>query len=302
MSKKKIILTGALGFCGSNVSRYLLKDSKHYEIVGVDYVVDPKLIHSIHLNKNNKFYFGDIRDTHFLDNVFKLEKPDIIIHMADSKGSVKECIDTNITGTQNLIDMAKKHSIAKFMHISSDKVCGDSVLNDNDHMFPITPYAITKYTADLLLKKSELKDFVIVRPCNIFGPRQSESFLIPSIIKNIIEEQPVTLYNDGLNLRDYLYITDFAAALKVILESGTETVYHVTSGWELSSLDLFKNISDIFNMKNYPLNFIESQSQNVRKMNSLYIKTPGWKTEFKYKEALNTTVNWYVNNYQWFLK
>jgi len=300
MSKIKILITGCLGFIGSNAARFLLKESKDYEIVGIDYAVEPKLLHAIHLNKNNTFYLGNITDSHFINNVLSLEKPDVIIHMADTK--LPGCVDTNVVGTHVLIENAIKHKIQKFVYISSDKVCGKISANENDHATPNTTYAVSKYSSELLLQVSGL-NYVIIRPCNIFGPRQSEEYLIPYVIKSMIEERVVKLYNQGLNLRDYLYVTDFAAALKIILEKGTGPVYHVSSDWQLSSLDLYKNISDIFNMKDYPIEFNNTfKTDNERNIKCSDLKALGWKPEAKFKESLNTTINWYVNNYQWFLK
>lgn len=301
--REKILITGSCGFIASNLIRKLLYDSNQYSITSIDRVDENFTVNNIYNNKSHLFHIGNINDKHLLNIVFKSEKPDIVIHCAsaDSDDSI-DVVESNVTGTQSIINACKDHGVGKLVYLSTYKVYGPSGGNPNEDAVadPRTLYATTKLAGENLVRISRLS-YSILRLSNVFGQRQTPNKLIPKIIKSVLNNQSVELYSGGSQTRDWLYITDACnAIIKSMNECGT---YNVCSGFEMTSLEMFQQICNALDGGHNLISFSNGPIDNddIFTAHSGEFRKLGWKTEVKFKDSLQETVKWYINN-QWFLK
>jgi dTDP-glucose 4,6-dehydratase len=315
MNKKRILVTGSCGFLMSNFIRYLLKETSNYHIASIDAIKNPKLLNTIYANKGHTFYIGDITNEHFVKNIFEIERPDIIIHGAiENDPDVLKMINSNILGTQVLLDLSWIYGINNFIYISTDKVYGslntetDPKWTESSLINPINTYSVSKASAELFIKSaSDILDlnYNILRVSNVYGPRQGIEYLIPKIVTNILNDQEVPIYETGAQIRDWLHVQDFCSALKLILEKNEQNqIYNVSSNQEYSNIEVFHNICNIMEKGHDLLNFVmDKPNHNFRySMDSSKLRNLGWSPEFKLKTTgLNHTINW-LNKNRWFIK
>lgn len=317
--RQKVICTGTLGFIGSNfIRKAIYNKDKNYSYVGIDLCENKKFLSNIYLNKNNQFYLADVADKHTIDNIFDIERPDYVIHFAakshvdESLKSPKDFIHSNIAGTQSLIDCSVKYGIKKFVLVSTDEVYGQLNLDDPSWTEasvpnPRNPYSVSKYASELLLKAAGNAyglQYNITRCCNNFGPRQQTKNLIPKIIKNIVNNTSVPIYGTGQQTRQWIYVEDhISAVVKVLEEGAANETYNVSTGWEFSNVEVFHEICKIMEKGDNLLKFVEDRPGHDFRyaVDSSKLRELGWKPTYKWKQALNHTVNWYLNN-NWFLK
>lgn len=314
MSKTKILCTGGGGFLLSNFIRKILPENKDYSVVTIDTIKHPKILNTLYSNKGQIFYIGNVIDQHFINTIFEIEQPNIIIHAAEEQIKKSNCsnndiINTNILGTQTIIDASIKYNVNKLIYISTDKVYGslnsesDPKWNEEDNIDPKSIYASTKLSGELLLKASKL-NYNILRISNVYGPRQSRKYLIPYIIGNILENKSIEIYGEGKEVRDWLHVQDFCSAVKTIIESGeNNTIYNVGSNQEFSNLEVFHHICNLMEQGHNLLKFIPNTSDNNFRyaVNSSKLRKLNWKPEFKLKSGLEHTVNFFIGN-KWILK
>lgn len=321
-SKTKILLTGSCGFVLSNLIRYILKNSNDYSIVSIDDIKPPAKLNTIYANRNHQFYMGDIINSHLINNICELEKPDIIIHGAAESSVEKsltngqEFVKSNVLGTQVLIDAAVKYK-SRFIYLSADQVYGP-LSNENEpswtedsNLNPQNPYAATKAAGELLVKAAHFShglQYNITRSSNNYGPRQSRQNLIPKIIGNILDDIDVPIYNAGENIKNWTHVQDGCEAIKTIIEKGTlNETYNIGSGQEFSNIEVFNEVCNILGKGYDLLKFIHNdkiKNEFRYSLNNNKLKSLGWKPEFKFKGidgGLNHCVNWFQNN-QWTLK
>jgi dTDP-glucose 4,6-dehydratase len=315
MAKTKILITGAGGFIFSNFVRHMLHfHADKYNIVSVDKITNPKNLHNIYANKNHTFYIGDVVDAHFINNVFELERPDIVIHAAaeasvqDSISNAVLFITSNILGTQVMIDACVKFSVNKLVLISSDEVYGQLENNDlpwkeDAPLNPRNPYSATKAAGECLVKAAAnthgLK-YSIIRMCNNFGPRQSDKALVPKIVKCILNNEKLSMHGDGSDLREWIYVDDSCSAIfKIIEDQKDNEIYNVSSGYEFSNLEVFFKVCNAMETGNDLITFVKDWRPGNDKRYSIdttKIKALGWAPEFKFKDALKYTCQWYTKN------
>jgi dTDP-glucose 4,6-dehydratase len=321
-SKIKLLISGSAGFIMSNLVRYILKNSKDYDIVSIDDIKPPVKLNTIYANRAHQFYMGDIINSHLINNIFEIERPDIIIHGAaesfvdKSLTAGQEFVKSNVLGTQVLIDAAVKYN-SRFIYISTDEVYGalntesEPSWTENFPLAPRNPYSATKASGELLVKAAHNThglQYNITRCCNNYGPRQQRRNLIPKIIANILEKIEVPLYGSGSQIREWIHCADNCSAIKTIIEKGTlNETYNIGSGQEFSNIEVFNEISNIMGGGYDLLRFVKDPrpGHDFRySVNCDKIKKLGWKPEFKFKGVdggLNHTINFYKNN-QWVLK
>ncbi|MDP8216759.1 MAG: dTDP-glucose 4,6-dehydratase [Candidatus Kaelpia imicola] len=315
MRKKlhKVLITGGAGFIGSEFVRLLA--GRRYEIIVVDkltYAGDLERLKT--LEEKYKFYKLDICDRYGIEKIFKQERPDIVVHFAAQTHvdrSIKDAavfIETNIKGTQNLLDAAKKYRIKKFIHISTDEVYGEikkGKFNEDSHLQPGNPYAASKAAADLLIKSYiRTYDFpaVIVRPCNNYGPWQYPEKLVPLTIVKLLDNKQVPIYGKGVNKREWLYVADCAGGILKIMESGKPgEIYNLGSGIEKMNLNLAKKIIKILGSSEHLIKFVTDRPGHDLRycLDSTKINKLGWKPKTSFDEGINQTVLWYKENSQW---
>jgi len=317
---KKIIVTGGLGFIGSNLIKIL---KEKYFIINIDKVtyasnfknIDPSI-------KNYKFYKIDINNKIFIKNILRKYNPSIIFNLAAethvdrSIDGPKQFIESNILGVFNLLESIKNHKKKiKLIHISTDEVYGDIKKNykskEEDAYNPSSPYSASKASGDLLIK-SYIRTYkipaIITNCCNNFGPNQYPEKLIPTIIYNILNKKPIPIYGKGENLREWIYVKDHCDALIKVAEKGViGENYNIGSGIVLNNIQIAKKIISTFKKINYNKN-IKSKIHLVKDrpghdlrycLDSTKIRNKlKWKYKSSFDQKINETIFWYINKFR----
>ena len=317
---KKVIVTGGLGFIGSNLINIL---KKKYFVINIDKVtyasnfknIDPDI-------KNYKFYKQDINNKIFIKKILKKYHPSIIFNLAAethvdrSIDGPKQFIESNILGVFNLLESIRNYKKKiKLIHISTDEVYGDIKKNhkskEEDRYNPSSPYSASKASGDLLIK-SYIRTYripaIITNCCNNFGPNQYPEKLIPTIIYNILNKKPIPIYGIGKNVREWIYVEDHCNALIKIAEKGIiGDNYNVGSGTILNNIQIAKKIILIFKKIIHSQN-VESKICFVKDrpghdlrycLNSSKIKNElKWKCKSSFDQRINETIIWYINKFK----
>ena len=257
-----IIVTGGAGFIGGNFVHYMLKAHPDYRIVCVDcltYAGNLETLAPVMDNPNFRFCKVDITDREAVNKVFEEEKPDIVVNLA-AESHVDRSIDnpgvflnTNIMGTQVMMDACRKYGIQRYHQVSTDEVYGDLPLDRPDLFFteetPIhtsSPYSASKASADLLVQAYHRTfglPVTISRCSNNYGPYHFPEKLIPLMIANALNDKPLPVYGEGLNVRDWLYVEDHCRAIDLIIHKGkVGEVYNIGGHNEMKNIDIVKII------------------------------------------------------------
>ena len=292
MARTKILTLGGAGFIMSNFVRYLLKHYSNYEVVSVDNITHPKTLNSLYANRSHKFHLADITDNHIVNMIFESERPDIIIHGASvDKGD--NILNTNIIGTQNLIDACHYYGVNKFIYLSDSKVYGDSICSQMEGYLvnPRDTYSISKVSAEMLFNTADFK-YNILRLSSTFGPRQSVG-LIPYIYKSLLSEEPIFLTDVRENLT---HVQDVCSGIVSVLEKGKDNeIYNISSNSDIHHGEVLRQIQTFLNKK---VDCIDTDTINTKQfvINSDKLRALGWSEQWKLNEAIAATATWYNNN------
>lgn len=311
----KVLVTGGLGFIGSEFVRQSIE--KDLEICIVDkltYAGDQERIKN--LSKKISFYPADITNKEFMEYIFQKEKPEIVIHWAAESHvdrSILDAtpfIDTNVKGTQILLDCAKKYPVKKFINIATDEVYGD--LGEEGQFFEATPlnpsssYSVSKTSADML-GRAYYRTFgvpvITVRPSNNYGPWQYPEKLLPVVIIKAMNNQKVPVYGQGLNIREWLFVSDCAEAVHTILEkSKINEIYNVGSGQEKRNIEVVKTVLGILGKSEDLIEFVKDRLGHDFRYSLNFDKIQSeleWKPKVQFEEGIEKTVKWYLDNMSW---
>ena len=313
-----ILITGGLGFIGSNFIRHLLNKYPDYEITNLDkitYAGNPENLKDTKKNKNYIFVKGDICDSKIADKLSNGK--DAIINFAAETHVDRSIIEsgsfvkTDVLGTHNLLEAAKKHKIQKFLQISSDEVYGSighGSFTENSLLQPNSPYSASKAGADMLVRAYN-KTFgiqtLITRSSNNYGPYQYPEKFIPLFITNLIEKKKVPLYGDGLNVRDWLYVMDNCEAIDAVFHKGAVgEIYNIGGDCEKRNIDVVKMILENSGKDDEFIEYVKDRPAHDRRysLDSGKIKKLGWKPKTKFEDGLKATIEWYKSNRQWWKK
>lgn len=319
---KTILVTGGMGFIGSNFIWYLLKLDEEIKIVNVDkltYAGNPENLKDVNklYSEQYVFYKNDICDFEAIDLIINKEKIDYIINFA-AESHVDRSIDnpnlfcqTNIFGTQTLLNAAKKNEIKKFLQISTDEVYGSLGFNDlpfteTTPLSPNSPYSASKASADLLVN-SYFKTFNlpvnITRCSNNYGPYQFPEKFIPLTINNALNDKEVPVYGRGINVRDWLYVEDHCSAIfKVLLEGKFGEIYNIGGNSEISNVELANKLLTMLKKPESLIKFVKDRPGHDLRYainHTKITKELDWKPKVKFEEGLKRTVQWYTNNEEW---
>lgn len=331
----KILVTGGAGFIGSAVCRQIIHDRLDDQVVNLDaltYAGSLDTVKDISDNQRYHFIRADIRDLESLRLIFENQQPDAVIHLAAeshvdrSIADAADFITTNINGTHILLQTAlsyyekSKNKDFRFIHVSTDEVYGslgfdDEPFNETTPYAPNSPYSASKAASDHLARawnKTYGLPVIISHSSNNYGPFQFPEKLIPVILKNALMEQPLPVYGDGKNIRDWLYVEDHAKALLKILDKGQigET-YNIGGDCEVANIDLVKNICCILDQKrprtnrqhyNELIQFVEDRKGHDLRyaIDTSYIKEKlEWSPLETIDAGLDLTINWYLENTDW---
>ena len=323
---KKIIVTGGLGFIGSNLAKLLIK--KNYFVINVDkvnYASNFYNTRDFFHKKNYKFIKLDINNRSKLRKVLNLHKPIGIFNLAAethvdrSIDSPAEFIKSNIVGVFNLLEefkeFTKKNKNSKLIHISTDEVYGDVLKGrskENDPYKPSSPYAASKASSDHLVY-SYVRTFklnaLITNCSNNYGPHQHPEKLIPKLIYNIINNKPLPLYGRGKNSREWIYVDDHCEALFKAFKNGVKgQFYNIGSNINSSNLDIARLLMHIARRKiklskKVKIKFVKDRPGHDFRYaldSKKILKKLKWKSKINLKKGLENTFNWYFQNMKYY--
>ena len=314
----KLLVTGGAGFIGANFVDYVLKN-RDYEIVVGDkltYAGDMERLRNWKNDPRLVFYKVDITDRNSLDEIFSKEKINAIIHFAAeshvdrSMHDATPFIDTNIKGTQVLLDLALKHKIEKFIHISTDEVYGELGLegkfSEDMPLNPSSPYSASKAAADLLIKsyiRTHQLPAIIIRPSNNYGPWQYPEKFIPVIIYKANKNEKIPVYGQGQNIREWLYVEDCCNGILEIFEKGKiGEVYNLGSGEERKNIEIVKTILQIINKPESLIEFVTDRPGHDFRysLEAKKVKNDiAWKPSYSFEKGIQKTIQWNIENLNW---
>jgi dTDP-glucose 4,6-dehydratase len=321
----KIIVTGGAGFIGSNFVYHMLEKHPDYEIVCLDLLTYAGNLQTLeNALKNPKFTFvkGDISDRDTVFNLFERQKPDVVVNFA-AESHVDRSIEnpglfltTNIIGTQILMDACRKYGIKRFHQVSTDEVYGDLPLDRLDLMFtedtPIhtsSPYSASKAGADLLVlayHRTFGLPATISRCSNNYGPYHFPEKLIPLIITRALKDESLPVYGEGLNVRDWLYVTDHCSAIDLIIHKGREgEIYNIGGHNERTNLQVVKSVLRELNKPESLITYVRDRPGHDMRyaINPEKIeKELGWEPTYNFEEGIRVTVKWFLDNQNWWKK
>lgn len=313
---KRVLVTGSCGFIFSNFMRKVMREEAPYTFISVDKVLAPYNRYNVMANRDHTFYMGDIADEVFINNVFTIEKPDIVIHGAaesfvdDAIRSAGPFIHSNVVGTQMMVDTALKHGVEKFIYISTDEVYGQSMLGapawtEETPIAPRNPYSASKASGELIVRAAgETHDlpYIITRSCNNYGPSQPPRNLVPKIISSLLHNKPIPIHGNGKNMREWLYVDDNCSAIQLLMKKGVlKETYNIGSGFELSNLEMVENIGKVLGKKP-DIDFVTDRPGHDFRysVDSEKIAALGWKPANSFDEGIKKSVQWYIDN-DWYL-
>lgn len=315
---KNILVTGGAGFIGSNFIRYML-NKYDYKIVNLDlltYAGNISSLDDIKNNKNYTFVKGDICDNLLVDRLVSENSIDIIINFAAESHVDRSIINpdifvrTNVLGTQNLLEIAKKYKIEKFFQISTDEVYGSlgatGYFTEETPLSPNSPYSASKAGADLLVLSYHHTfglNVNITRCSNNYGPYQFPEKLIPLFITNAMDDRQVPLYGDGLNVRDWLFVEDHCSAIDSVLHKGEKgEIYNVGGNNEKTNKYITDIILNYLKKNDSLIKYVQDRLGHDRRYAidaSKIKKELGWQPSYVFEEAIVKTIQWYLNNKSW---
>ncbi|HCI44510.1 MAG TPA: dTDP-glucose 4,6-dehydratase [Candidatus Omnitrophica bacterium] len=314
---KKILVTGGYGFIGSNFARYMLKAYPEYHLINFDkltYAGNRDNLADIERNPRYTFVKGDIADIEEVRGV--MAGVDEVVHFAAeshvdrSIESPAIFIETNVTGTSNLLECAMSAGVKKFVHVSTDEVYGSlpegGYFTEQTPLSPNSPYSASKAGSDLLVRAYyETYKFpgVITRCSNNYGPYQFPEKLIPLMISNALEDKPLPVYGDGMNVRDWLYVEDHCRAIDAVLHKGkTGEVYNIGGSNEWHNIDLVKLLLKDLGKPESLIKFVKDRLGHDRRYaidSSKIQKELGWSPRTTFEDGIKKTIAWYRNNSTW---
>ena len=317
-----IIVTGGAGFIGSNFIFHMLKTYPDYRIICLDkltYAGNLSTLKSVMENPSFRFVKLDICDRDGVYKLFEEEKPDIVVNFA-AESHVDRSIEdpsiflqTNIIGTSVLMDACRKYGVERYHQVSTDEVYGDLPLDRPDLFFteetPLrtsSPYSSSKAGADLLVLayyRTYDLPVSISRCSNNYGPYHFPEKLIPLMITNALAEKPLPVYGEGINVRDWLYVEDHCKAIDLIIHKGkVGEVYNVGGHNEMRNIDIVKTICKELGKSYNLITYVKDRKGHDLR----YAIDPtkihnelGWFPETRFEEGIKKTIEWYLNNRDW---
>jgi dTDP-glucose 4,6-dehydratase len=313
----KLLVTGGLGFIGSNFCRYMLTKYADIELVNLDKIgigANPANLHDIENDKRYTFIKGDICNPQLLDKIIR--NVDAVVNIAAETHVDRSIVDPNLflqnntIGTFTILEAMRKHNHnAKLLQVSTDEVYGQALkgsFTEKDPSNPSNPYSASKAAADMFVFsycKTYGLNVSITRCTNNFGPYQLPEKLIPKTIIRALRNLPIPIYGSGTNIRDWIYVEDHCAAVDAALHEGKAgEVYNVSAGNELSNIEIAKKILNTLNKPENLITFVEDRpGHDIRySLDSTKARSQlGWRPRLSFKQSLESTVRWYVENEHW---
>ncbi len=316
----RILVTGGAGFIGSNFIHNCLETRPDYFIVNLDaltYAGNLMNLKVLEGRTNYEFVKGSITNFDLVDYVVRKFNLDTIINFAAESHVDRSIlnpnvfIETNVIGTQTLLNVAKKNNIKTYIQISTDEVYGsldfdEPAFTEENPIETNSPYSASKASADLLVyayHKTFGVPIKITRCSNNYGPYQFPEKLIPLMINNILAGKQLPVYGDGKNIRDWIYVLDHCEGILSVLEKGREgEVYNLGGNSELSNIELVKRLIKELNASEELITFVKDRPGHDRRYAMNFSKAKkelGWSPRYSFDEGIKKTVQWYLNHKEW---
>ena len=312
-----LLVTGGAGFIGSCFVRYMLKNHPDYKIINLDaltYAGNLDNLKDVETNPNYSFVHGNICDKQLVDSL--MSQVDACVnfaaesHVDRSITGPEIFIQTNVGGTLNLLEMAKKHKISRYLQVSTDEVYGTlgktGYFTETTPLTPNSPYSASKASADMLVRAyyETYKMPVLTTRCsNNYGPYQFPEKLIPLFISNLLKGEKVPVYGDGMNIRDWLYVYDHCSAIDTVLHKGRlGEVYNIGGNNEKANIEITKLLIKELGKDESSIKYVEDRLGHDRRyaIDSSKIQNElGWHPSVTFEEGIKITIDWYLNNQDW---
>lgn len=330
---KTVLVTGGAGFIGSNFVKFMLEKHPEYRIINADaltYAGNLENLKEISDNPNYIFIKADIRDRQLIQEIFLKFSIDYVVNLAAESHvdrSIEEpevFLTTNIIGTQVLLDAAKKNwklkpqdkycreykEGVKFLQVSTDEVYGalgkTGFFVETMPLMPNSPYSSSKASADLIVRAYHETFGLpvnITRCSNNYGPYQFPEKLIPLIINNCLKGMELPVYGDGMQIRDWLHVSDHCSAIDTVLHKGVDgEVYNIGGNNEKANIEIVKLIINTLGKSDELIKYVKDRPGHDRRygIDSTKIKTMlGWSPAYTFEEGIKETIEWYLNNTEW---
>jgi dTDP-glucose 4,6-dehydratase len=314
----KLLITGGAGFIGSNFVLYMINNYPNYEIINVDaltYAGNLENLRSIEQHRNYTFVKADIAVRKELEPLFK-QGIDAVINFAAESHVDRSIlhpeifVQTNVLGTQTLLDLTKQYQVTKFVQVSTDEVYGTlgetGLFTEDTPIAPNSPYSASKAGADLLVRAYHETfglNVNITRCSNNYGPYQFPEKLIPLMIQNALQDKPLPVYGDGLNVRDWLYVEDHCCAIDLVLHKGRSgEVYNVGGRNERNNMQVVRTILEELGKPESLISYVKDRLGHDRRyaIDADKIRNKlGWQPKFNYEDGIKETIRWYLSNAEW---
>ncbi|MEW5844052.1 MAG: dTDP-glucose 4,6-dehydratase [Bacteroidota bacterium] len=316
---KKILVTGGAGFIGSNFINYILSKRDDYFIVNLDkltYAGNLENLKSVEGKRNYNFIKGDITNNELVDYLFRRFEIKFVVNFAAESHVDRSILGseifyrTNVIGTTVLLEASRRYHVEKFLQVSTDEVYGSlgpsGLFTEQTSLSPNSPYSSSKAAADmaaLAFHHTYGLPVVITRCSNNYGPLQFPEKLIPLMIINALNNKKLPVYGDGLNVRDWIYVVDHNKAVELVLENGkVGEVYNVGASREMKNIEIVKLILKKLGKGEELIEFVKDRPGHDRRyaIDSSKIQNElGWKPEFNFENAISDTIDWYLQNKNW---
>lgn len=314
---KNLLVTGGSGFIGSNFIHYMIETYPCINIVNFDaltYAGNIQNLKDIKKNLNYNFILGDVCYHSVIADTIREHNIDTIVHFAAESHVDRSISDgsqfvlTNVLGTYNIVDNALKNGVEKVIHISTDEVYGSldsGSFSEKDRLVPASPYASSKAASDLIARSffsTHNVPVIITRCCNNFGLYQYPEKLIPLFITNLIDGQKVPVYGKGDNVREWIFVMDHCRAIDFLLNNGIPgEIYNIGSGIEKTNMEITQQILELLDKDQSMIEYVpDRKGHDFRySLDCHKLLSMGWKPKYSFNEALVQTVDWYLNNEEW---
>ncbi len=316
---KNILVTGGAGFIGSNFVQYMMSKHPDYTIVNFDnltYAGNLENLVSVQSKPNYRFVKGDICDKEHVTKAFRTHAIDTVVHFAAESHVDRSIlgpavfVQTNVVGTNILLDVSREIGIERFLHVSTDEVYGSlgatGFFTEETSLHPNSPYSASKASSDMLvLAYQHTFGFpgIVTRCSNNYGPYQFPEKLIPLLIANALNDKPIPVYGDGSNVRDWLYVEDHCSALDVVLHNGmVGDVYNIGGNNEWKNIDIVKLVLKEIGKPESLITFVKDRPGHDKRYAidaAKIAKDLNWIPAHQFESGITKTIRWYLENKQW---
>lgn len=316
---KRLLITGGAGFIGSNFVRYMLAKHEDYEITVLDALTYAGHLENLEDVKDHprfvEFIHGDIRSAE--DVARPVDEADIVInfaaesHVDRSIHDPEAFITTDVMGVYTLMEAAKKYGVERVIQISTDEVYGDvetGFSKETDPVSPNSPYSATKTSGELLARayfRTYGVPVMVTRGSNTYGPYQQPEKLVPLFVSNAIDDKPLPVYGDGMQVRDWLHVLDHCSGIETVMEQGTPgEIYNIGGDSQRPNIEIIKMILEVTGKDESLIKHVEDRPGHDRRyaLDSSKLLGLGWKRKHEFETAMPETIRWYMEHEDWWRK